>query len=150
MKKIETLLDLSNFPREHQLFNNKNKKKLGFMKDEAEGKIIEQFVGLKSKLYSIKYNDGNSIKRCKGLQNVVLKKFIQHENYKEVLNEEEVIVSETRRIEAKLFSLRTIKTKKVSHTAFDDKRFLCPNKIDTLPYGYKKGYNLTSSPSPSF
>ena len=142
MGKIRTLLDLSNFPREHELFSNNNKKKLGFMKDEAEGKIIDQFIGLKSKLYSIKYNDGNTIKRCKGLQNAVLKKFIKHENYVNVLNDEEVIISETRRIEAKLFSLRTIKTNKVSHTAFDDKRFICSNRIDTLPYGYKAKSSL--------
>ena len=55
MEKIKNILDLSNYPVEHFLFDEKNKKKLGYLKDETEGKIIEQFIGLKSKLYSIKY-----------------------------------------------------------------------------------------------
>ena len=136
MEKIKNILDLSNYPVEHFLFDEKNKKKLGYLKDETEGKIIEQFIGLKSKLYSIKYHNGDSIRKCKGLQNVVVKKFIKHENYYDVLQNDKIIRSENRRIEAKLFNLRTIKSEKISHTAFDDKRFICDNKIDTLPFGF--------------
>ena len=35
-----------------------NKKVIGKMKDEKEGKINDEFVGLKSKMYSIKNIDG--------------------------------------------------------------------------------------------
>lgn len=138
MKKIDHILDLSNYPRSHKLYNDKNKKKLGFLKCETEGKIIREFVGLKAKLYSIKYCDGTNIKRAKGLQNTVVKNFITHDHYKEVLNEESIITSENRRIQSKFFDLHTVLSHKISHTAFDDKRFICSNKIDTLPYGYKK------------
>ena len=37
------------------------------MKDESEGKIIDEFVGLKSKMYSIKYNYGKESNTEKGV-----------------------------------------------------------------------------------
>ena len=36
------------------------------MKDESEGKIIDEFVGLKSKMYSIKHIDGKESNTAKG------------------------------------------------------------------------------------
>ena len=56
------------------------------MKDEAGGKIIEEFVGLRAKLYSYKmFEDGKEEKKCKGIKKPVVKKNITHENYKECL-----------------------------------------------------------------
>ena len=37
------------------------------MKDESEGKIIDEFVGLKSKMYSIKSIEGRESNTAKGL-----------------------------------------------------------------------------------
>ena len=37
------------------------------MKDESEGKIIDEFVGLKSKMYSIKRIEGGESNTAKGL-----------------------------------------------------------------------------------
>ena len=42
-----------------------NKKVIGNMKDECEGKIIDEFVGLKLKMYSIKYIDGKESNTAK-------------------------------------------------------------------------------------
>ena len=39
-----------------KIFDNANKKVIGKMKDEYGGVIIDQFIGLKSKMYSIKKN----------------------------------------------------------------------------------------------
>ena len=45
------------------------------MKDEAGGKIIEEFVGLRAKLYSYKMFEGKEEKKCKGIKkSVVIKK----------------------------------------------------------------------------
>ena len=40
---------------------------MGKMKDESEGKIIDDFVVLKSKLYSMKNIDGKEFNKAKGV-----------------------------------------------------------------------------------
>ena len=48
---VEDNFDRSNFPKDHPSgIQGKNKKIPGMMKDEAGGKIIEEFVGLRAKL----------------------------------------------------------------------------------------------------
>ena len=51
---VEKGFDTSNFPKDHPsgIPVGKNKKVPGMMKDEAGGRIIEEFVGLRAKLYS--------------------------------------------------------------------------------------------------
>jgi hypothetical protein len=134
---FKEILDLSNYDTAHELFSEENKKKLGHMKDETEGKIIEEYIGLKPKLYSLKYFSGKTESKCKGLQRNVLKKFIKHEYYKNVLEKNNIIISETRRIKNENFNLTTIKMKKISHSPFDDKRYILDNMIETVPFGYK-------------
>ena len=43
------------------------------MKDDAGGKIIEEFVGLRAKLYSYKMFEGKEEKKCKGIKKSSLK-----------------------------------------------------------------------------
>ena len=42
--------------------------------DEADGKQIVEFVGLRAKLYSIKMLDGSEHKKCKGMLQEMLQK----------------------------------------------------------------------------
>ena len=57
------------------------------MKDEAGGKIITEFVGLRAKLYSYKiYEDPSEYKKCKGVKKNVVKRCIVHEDYKKCLS----------------------------------------------------------------
>ena len=46
--------DFSNFSKDSKIFNETNKWVIGKMKDEFGGVIVEEFVGLKSKMYSMK------------------------------------------------------------------------------------------------
>ena len=48
------MFNFSNYPDDSQFFDLANKKVISEMKDESEGKIIDEFVRLKSKMYSIK------------------------------------------------------------------------------------------------
>ena len=52
--KWEDLFEFSNYSKDSKFFNETNKKVVGKMKDEFGGVIITEFVGLKSKMYSIK------------------------------------------------------------------------------------------------
>ena len=54
--KHEQLFDFSNYPKGSKLFDLTNEKVIAKMKDVCEGKIIDEFVGLKSKMYSMKKN----------------------------------------------------------------------------------------------
>ena len=43
-----------------------NSKVLGMFMDEAGGKRIVEFLGLRAKPYSYKMRDGSEVKKCKG------------------------------------------------------------------------------------
>ncbi|PFX22887.1 hypothetical protein AWC38_SpisGene12595 [Stylophora pistillata] len=73
---VHNLFDTSNIPKDHPsgIPSGVNKKVIGMFKDEAGGKIIEEFVGLRAKLYCYKmFEDGKEEKKCKGVKkNVTL------------------------------------------------------------------------------
>ena len=54
--KWKDLFDFSNYSKDSKFFDDTNKKVIGKMKDEYGGVIIDQLIGLKSKMYSIKKN----------------------------------------------------------------------------------------------
>ena len=54
--KWKDLFDFNNYSKDSKFFNETNKKVIGKLKDEFGGVIITEFVGLKSKMYSIKKN----------------------------------------------------------------------------------------------
>ena len=57
-----------------QIRTGVNKKVIGMLKDEAVGKQIEEFVGLRAKLYSYKMFDGDEHKKCKELKKSMFKR----------------------------------------------------------------------------
>jgi len=87
---VESKFDTSDFPEDHPSgIQRCNKRVIGMMKDEAAGKIIKEFVGLRAKLYSFKMHtalhEGKEEKKCKGVKKVVVKKKISHQDYKDCL-----------------------------------------------------------------
>ena len=56
--KHKHLIDFSNYPKDQKFFDLANKKVIGEMKDEKEGKMNDEFVELKSKIYFIKNIEG--------------------------------------------------------------------------------------------
>ena len=49
----KNLFDFNDYPLDSNFFDPVNKKVIDRMKDEFKGKIISEFVGLKSKMYSL-------------------------------------------------------------------------------------------------
>ena len=66
------------------IFDPVNKKVIGKMEDEFKGKIIQEFVGLKPKMYSQVTVDNEEIKKAKGVNDNVVKN-IRHRKYTDVL-----------------------------------------------------------------
>ena len=65
-----------------------NKKVLCMFKDEVAGKVMDEFVGLRAKLYSYKMLEGvekKKKKNAKEFKKSVVKKSITHEDYKKCL-----------------------------------------------------------------
>ena len=56
--KHKHLFDFSNYPKDSKFFDETNKKVIGKMKDEFGGVIVIEFVGLKSKMHSMRKIDG--------------------------------------------------------------------------------------------
>ena len=61
------LFDFINYPEDSKFFDSTNAKVIGKMKGESEGKIIDEFVGLKLKMYSMKNIDDKESNTAKGV-----------------------------------------------------------------------------------
>ena len=65
--KWKDLLDFSNHSKDSKSFIQTNKKVTGKMKDELGRVTVSKFVGLKSKVYSMKKNYGKEYNTAKGV-----------------------------------------------------------------------------------
>jgi len=57
-----SLFDNSDYPKPSKFFSGENKKVIGKFKDEAAGKPILEFIGIKSKMYSCDKEDYEKVK----------------------------------------------------------------------------------------
>ena len=81
------LFDFSGYDKEILFSNDENKKVIGKMKDELNGKIIEELVGLMVKMYSLRTKK-EEMKKAKGVKKNVVKKDISHQGYADCIFEE--------------------------------------------------------------
>ncbi|GBO33084.1 hypothetical protein AVEN_241115-1 [Araneus ventricosus] len=129
------IYDTSDYPRDHFLFSESNKKKIGCFKDELHSKPIIEFIGLRPKMYSIKSERGE--KTAKGVARSVVVRNIRHEDYRRCREE----LKSTREIQYQIQSenhkLKTVKVNKIALCSFDDKRYLLDN-VHTLAHGHFK------------
>ena len=126
---VEDNFDTSNFPKDHPsgIPVGKNKKVPAMMKDEAGGRIIEEFIGLRAKLYSYRVFEGKEEKKCKGIKKFVVRKDISHEDYKECLFSKK----------PQMRKMNVIRSYK--HEIFSETE----DRISTLSYGHYKIRILT-------
>ena len=82
--KNKKLLDFSDYPENSKFFHPANKKVIGKKKDEVKEKIISEFVGLRSKMYSLVTVDNEEIKKAKEVNKNVVKN-VRHKEYIDVL-----------------------------------------------------------------
>ena len=128
----KNLFDFSNYSKDSKFFNDTNKKVIGKMRDEYGGAIIDQFIELKSKMYSIKRIDGSESSTTKGVN--IATKFNE---FKDVLLNKNVIRHKKKRIQAKKHKIGTYEIDKVSLLCFDDKRYVLDDGVNTLAYFHK-------------
>ena len=137
---VKDRFDTSGYPPDHPsgIPSGFNKKVLGMFKDEVNGDIIDEFVGLRAKLYSYKMFYGEESKKCKGVKKSVVKKSITHEDYKRCLTDQKPQLRKMNVIRSYKHDIFTEEVNKVALSANDDKRHILENGIDTLALGHYK------------
>ena len=136
MKKNIKLFDASDYPKEHKLYSEKNKKVLGKMKDETVGKLITEFVGLRAKLYAYKTLENKEIKKAKGVKKSVINQTINIDDYKKVLFNEETLYRKLNLVQSKNHTLYIPQVNKIALSRNNDKRYILENNINTLALGH--------------
>ena len=130
--KHKHLFDFSNYLEDLKFFDLTNKKVIGKVKDESEGKIVDEFVGLKSKMCSMKNTYGRESNIAKGV-NIAT----EFNEFKDTLFNKKIIRHKMRRIQGKKHKMGTYEINKISLSVFDDKRFVLNDGIHTLAYFHK-------------
>ena len=67
MQEHSWLYGTSNYPKDHPLSDNRNKKVLGMMKYECGGGVINEVVAVRPKMYSVDMG-GKNIRKAKGVK----------------------------------------------------------------------------------
>ena len=102
--EVKNLFDFRDYPRDSEFFYPVNKKVIGKAKDEFKEKIISEFIGLKSKIYSLIAVRGKEIKNAKGVKKNVVQN-INHKEYIDVLFNKIMIRHNMKRIQNKCWNL---------------------------------------------
>ena len=137
---VKDRFDTSDYPENHPsgIPTGINKKVLGMFKDEAGGKIIKEFVGLRAKLYSFVMDEGEETKKCKGIKKQVVESSITHEDYKTCLRTGKEQLRKQNILRSYEHEVYTEEVNKVALSAQDDKRYILNDGVHTLAWGRYK------------
>ena len=112
-----------------------NKKKIGLMKDECNGKIVTEWVALRPKLYSFLTENGEK-QKAKGLTKSMKNKSLRHENFLKCLKTGKSQSRKQCLFRSRDHHIFTENMVKVALSCDDDKRIVLGNGIDTLSLGH--------------
>ena len=136
MRENSHIFDTSNFPTDHFLFSDKNKKVPGKFKDECPNAPPREFVGLKPKMYSLDLGASEK-KVAKGVNRSVIRRKLKHQMYKDCLFYKKAMHHTMINIRSEKHQLYTYKMNKISLSPFDDKRYFLSEKT-SYAYGHFK------------
>ena len=132
--------DMSDYPPNHFLHSKLNCKVLGRFKDECAGKPAVEFVGLRSKMYSLLLNSDDASENvkmtAKGIKRCFVNKRLRHDMYLQALRSREVTYASFRNFRSRCHKLETVNFQKVCLSAFDDKRYVLNNGMASYAYGH--------------
>ena len=127
------MFDFSNYLTKSKYYNSSNKLVVGKMKDETADVAIEEFVGLKSKMFSYLVDDSSEHKKAKNVnRNAVAP--ISHNGYKDVLLNKKCLRHSINKIQRRSHKIETYEINKIT-LCFDDKIYIQKNGCDGLAPG---------------
>ncbi|XP_023218820.1 uncharacterized protein LOC111621012 [Centruroides sculpturatus] len=137
MKEMIDYFDTSDYRENNQYcIPRENKKGLGKMKDENNGKIMREFVGLRAKMYALKV-EVQVTKKSKGVKKCVVKNRTSFDVYKDCLFNKIEHSRTMNVIRSKKHKLYSIKVNKKALSPHNDKRYILEDGINTLALGHK-------------
>ena len=136
------MFDFSTYSTKSKYHNDSNKLVIGIMKDETGSVAIEEFVGLKPKMYSYlidknecKYKKANN-KKAKDVNKSVVAT-IGHNEYKDVLLKNKCLRHSVNIIQSNDHGIGTYEINKIALSCLDDKIYIQNNGYDGLALGYQ-------------
>jgi len=135
IKENKDLFDLSNYPKEHELYDKTNNKALGKFKNESPSQITE-FIGLRAKLYTFTSEDDDKPhNKCKSVKKCV-SKHLSIDDYRNTLYSRESKKITQNGIRSYGHQLFTEKVTKVALSCNDDKVYILDNNVGTRNIGH--------------
>ena len=134
--------DFSNYNKEHENYNTDNHLVPGKMKDEMGGKIIDEFVGLRSKMYSVTVQNQQDKKAAKGFLRSI-QKDIRHEDYLRCIDETTDLSFTGHKIHQEHHQIFLSEVTKKGLCAYNDKKYIDKKgfrNFNCLSFGHYKLY----------
>ena len=134
---VEKWFDISNYDKndDRLLPIGKNKKVIGFLKDELGGKIVKVFFGVRAKTWAYLMDDDSEHKRAKETKKYIIKKDLMVKNYEDCLFNIKIILKSQQVFRSDHHNVYTVKIIKIALSSNDDKRLQIFDRITTYPYG---------------
>ena len=132
--------DTSNYPPCDPAYSLTNKKRLGCLKEEGNGRLTPYiyFCGLQSKVYSLEQQKCKDTKKGKGIKKSTLKTFSAEDYESTLLDKSPIKVHKYQAIRSFRNQMYTVEGTKRGLSAFDDKFYILDDGVSTLPYGHYK------------
>ena len=133
--KTSDYFDRSNYSQESGMFCAKNKMVPGKFKDECPDMPIEEFVGLRAKMYSLKLGEGFNKATAKGVGRLVRGE-ITHEDYYNSLFENKEFFHKDVKIDHEKHQLVHKHFIKKSLSPYNDKKWIQKTGNDFTSYSF--------------
>ena len=115
-----------------------NHRVVGKFKSETADVAPKQFVGLRSKMYSLYVSKDKPCKTAlKGIMKTYVKKHIRHLAFLKTLRSKKCTSAEFRAFRSENHTIKTVQISKICLSAFDDKRYIQNDGIHSLAYGHR-------------
>ena len=114
------MFDLSDYSPKSKNYYDLTKLVVGNMKDETIAVAIEEFVGLKPKVYSMWVDDSGDHRKAKGMDKNIVER-ISHSEYKDVWQNRKHLRHSMNRIQSEDHRKETYEINKRSLSCLDDK-----------------------------
>lgn len=132
--------DMSEYPKDHPLYDEKNKKVPGLMKDESAGIRLTGFAGNRAKCYATTNIEEKDKKRAKGVVKCIVDKQLTFDDYEQIVLAGAYSKATSKASMTVIRSHKhknyTEKINKIALSSNDTKRYILADGIHTRPHGH--------------